>query len=166
MANPNPKNKFQKGHPGLPGAGRPPGATNVLTRDIKTLLREAAANTGFMERVPVLDAAIILRASLIPLPLIAPEPRHAHRRTQLPGFCLLRNRMAGEIALKSPARDAAKAQSYFERALAVARAPRPRCVSSVGLADGYRKTRKQGKRVQHKLCVVSVKYGKKTEGHG
>jgi hypothetical protein len=33
MANPNPKNKFQKGHPGLPGAGRPPGATNVLTRD-------------------------------------------------------------------------------------------------------------------------------------
>ena len=31
------------------------------------------------------------------------------------------HRIAGEIALKSPARDAAKAQSYFERALAVAR---------------------------------------------
>jgi hypothetical protein len=26
-----------------------------MTRDIKTLLREAAANTGFMEKVPVLD---------------------------------------------------------------------------------------------------------------
>ena len=57
MANPNPKNKFQKGHARLAGAGRPTGSTNVLTRDIKSLLREAAANTGFMERVPVLDAA-------------------------------------------------------------------------------------------------------------
>ena len=28
-----------------------------MTRDIKTLIREAAANTGFMEKVPVLDAA-------------------------------------------------------------------------------------------------------------
>jgi hypothetical protein len=31
------------------------------------------------------------------------------------------NRVAGEIALMSPERDAAKAQGYFERALAVAR---------------------------------------------
>jgi predicted ATPase len=31
------------------------------------------------------------------------------------------NRIAGEIALLSPEPDAAKAQSYFERALAVAR---------------------------------------------
>jgi predicted ATPase len=31
------------------------------------------------------------------------------------------NRLAGEIALKSPQPDAAKAQEYFERALAVAR---------------------------------------------
>jgi hypothetical protein len=31
------------------------------------------------------------------------------------------NRMAGEIALKSPEPDAAKAEAYFERALAVAR---------------------------------------------
>ena len=28
-------------------------------------------------------------AGLIPLALIAPEPRHAHRRAQLPGLCLL-----------------------------------------------------------------------------
>jgi len=28
-------------------------------------------------------------ASLIPLALIAPEPRHAHRDAKLPGFCLL-----------------------------------------------------------------------------
>ena len=33
-------------------------------------------------------------ARLIPLTLIAPQPRHAHRRTQFPGLCLLlpRNR--------------------------------------------------------------------------
>jgi predicted ATPase len=31
------------------------------------------------------------------------------------------NRVAGEIALKSPERDAAKAEAYFERALAVGR---------------------------------------------
>jgi len=31
------------------------------------------------------------------------------------------NRVAGEIALKSPDQDAAKAEAYFERALAVAR---------------------------------------------
>ena len=53
--NPNPKNRFKKGHVGVAGPGRPPGSTNVLPRDIKSLLREAAANTGFMERVPVLD---------------------------------------------------------------------------------------------------------------
>src|SRR5262245_25895618 len=31
-------------------------------------------------------------AGLIPLALIAPEPRHAHRRAQFPGLCLLRPR--------------------------------------------------------------------------
>src|ERR1700730_14181797 len=31
-------------------------------------------------------------ASLIALPLIAPQPRHAHRRAELPGFGLLRAR--------------------------------------------------------------------------
>src|SRR4029077_5968006 len=28
-------------------------------------------------------------ACLMPLTLIAPEPRHTHRRAQFPGFCLL-----------------------------------------------------------------------------
>src|ERR1700722_10363125 len=31
-------------------------------------------------------------AGRIPLALIAPEPRHAHRSTQFPGLCLLRSR--------------------------------------------------------------------------
>jgi hypothetical protein len=48
MANPNPKNKFQKGDK---RAGRPPGTTNVLTKDIKTLIREAAEEVGFIQRV-------------------------------------------------------------------------------------------------------------------
>jgi hypothetical protein len=57
MANPNPTNKFQKGHARLPGAGRKPGQANYVTRDIRQLIREAAAETGFIEKVPVLDAA-------------------------------------------------------------------------------------------------------------
>jgi hypothetical protein len=48
--NPNPKSRFQKGHK---LAGRKPGQPNLMTRDIKTLLREADANPGFLERVPV-----------------------------------------------------------------------------------------------------------------
>jgi len=47
MANPHPTSKFQKGHK----IGRKPGTTNVLTKDIKTLLREAAEEVGFIQRV-------------------------------------------------------------------------------------------------------------------
>ena len=53
MANPNPQNKFQKGNK----LGRKPGQPNLVTKDIKTLLREAAEEVGFVQRVPVLDAA-------------------------------------------------------------------------------------------------------------
>jgi hypothetical protein len=48
MANPNPKNKFQKGDK---RAGRPAGVTNVMSKDIKILLREAAEEVGFIQRV-------------------------------------------------------------------------------------------------------------------
>jgi hypothetical protein len=54
MANPNPTNKFQKGHKPV---GRKPGLPNLMTRDIKTLIREAAEEAGFIQRVPVLDEA-------------------------------------------------------------------------------------------------------------
>ena len=56
-SNPNPENRFQKGHAGVAGAGRPRGTTNILTTNIKTLLREAAEEVGFIQRVPVLDEA-------------------------------------------------------------------------------------------------------------
>ena len=36
MANPNPQNKFQKGNK----LGRKPGQPNLMTKDIRTLLRE------------------------------------------------------------------------------------------------------------------------------
>ncbi len=48
MANPNPKNKFQKGDK---RAGRPAGVTNVMSKDIKILRREAAEEVGFIQRV-------------------------------------------------------------------------------------------------------------------
>jgi hypothetical protein len=53
MANPHPVSKFQKGHK---LAGRKPGQPNLVSRDLKTLIREAAAEAGFVERVPVCDA--------------------------------------------------------------------------------------------------------------
>ena len=48
MANPHPVSKFQKGHK---LSGRKPGQPNLVSRDIKTLIREAAAEVGFVERV-------------------------------------------------------------------------------------------------------------------
>ena len=42
MANPSPSNKFQKGHK----LGRKPGQPNLMSKDIKTLLREAAEEPG------------------------------------------------------------------------------------------------------------------------
>ena len=47
MANPNPQNKFQKGNK----LGRKPGQPNLMTKDIRTLLREAAEEVGFIQRV-------------------------------------------------------------------------------------------------------------------
>jgi len=43
MANPNPIPKFQKGHKKVEGSGRKPGSVNLITRDIRQLIREAAA---------------------------------------------------------------------------------------------------------------------------
>ena len=40
---------------------------------------------------PAIDRSEKL-ASLPPLPLIAPEPRHAHAGAEVPGFCLLLTR--------------------------------------------------------------------------
>jgi hypothetical protein len=53
MVNPNPKNKFQKGDK---RAGRPLGLANVISRDIKTIIRKAAEEVGFIRRVPELEA--------------------------------------------------------------------------------------------------------------
>jgi hypothetical protein len=53
MANPHPVSKFQKGNK---VGGRKSGQPNLVSRDLKTLIREAAAEAGFVERVPVGDA--------------------------------------------------------------------------------------------------------------
>ncbi|HWX30534.1 MAG TPA: hypothetical protein VNZ53_24210 [Steroidobacteraceae bacterium] len=52
MANPNPTNKFQKGNK----LGRKPGQPNFVSRDIKTIIRKAAEEVGYIRRVPVFDA--------------------------------------------------------------------------------------------------------------
>jgi predicted ATPase len=73
------------------------------------------------------------------------------------------NRMAGEIALKSPEHDVAKAQGYFERALDVARQQQAKSWELRAATSMARLWRDQGKRVEARDLLAPV-YGWFTEG--
>jgi class 3 adenylate cyclase/predicted ATPase len=73
------------------------------------------------------------------------------------------NRMAGEIALKSPSPDAAKAETHFERALSVARAQQAKSWELRAAMSMARLWRDQGKRDEARELLAPV-YGWFTEG--
>ena len=73
------------------------------------------------------------------------------------------NRMAGEIAFKPLERDAAKAEAYFERALAVARQQRAKSWELRAAMSMARLWRDQGKRAEARELLAPV-YGWFTEG--
>ena len=73
------------------------------------------------------------------------------------------NRIAGEIALKSPQPDAAKAEAYFERALAVARQQQAKSWELRAAMSLARLWRDQGK-VQQARELLAPVYGWFTEG--
>jgi len=73
------------------------------------------------------------------------------------------NRLAGEIALKSPEPDAAKAQAYFERALAVSRQQQAKSWELRAAMSMARLWRDQGKRDKARELLAPV-YGWFTEG--
>ena len=73
------------------------------------------------------------------------------------------HRIAGEIALKSPKSDAAKAQEYFERALAVARQQQAKSWELRAAMSLARLWRDQGK-VQQARELLAPVYGWFTEG--
>jgi class 3 adenylate cyclase/predicted ATPase len=73
------------------------------------------------------------------------------------------NREAGEIALKSPEPDAAKAEAHFERALAVARAQQAKSWELRAATSMARLWRDQGKRDAARELLAPV-YGWFTEG--
>ena len=73
------------------------------------------------------------------------------------------HRVAGEIALKSPEPDVAKAQAYFERALSVARAQEAKSWELRAATSLARLWRDQGKRQQARELLAPV-YGWFTEG--
>jgi predicted ATPase len=73
------------------------------------------------------------------------------------------NRIAGEIALKSPEPDAAKAEAYFERALSVARAQQAKSWELRAAMSLARLWRNQGKPQQARELLAPV-YGWFTEG--
>ena len=72
-------------------------------------------------------------------------------------------RIAGEIALKPPEPDAAKAEAYFERALAVARKQQAKSWELRAATSMARLWRDQGKRDQARDLLAPV-YGWFTEG--
>jgi predicted ATPase len=73
------------------------------------------------------------------------------------------NRIAGEIALKPPQPDAAKAEAYFERALAVAREQQAKSWELRAAMSMARLWRDQGKRDEARELLTPV-YGWFTEG--
>ena len=73
------------------------------------------------------------------------------------------NRVAGEIALKSPGPDATKAQAYFERALTVARAQQAKSWELRAAMSMARLWRDQRKRDEARELLAPV-YGWFTEG--
>jgi class 3 adenylate cyclase/predicted ATPase len=73
------------------------------------------------------------------------------------------NRMAGELALKSPAPDAAKAEAYFERALAVARQQQAKSFELRAAMSMARLWRAQGRREEARDLLAPI-YGWFTEG--
>ena len=73
------------------------------------------------------------------------------------------HRTAGEIALMSPEPDAAKAEAYFERALAVARAQQAKSWELRAATSMARLWRDQGKRAEARDLLAPV-YGWFTEG--
>jgi tetratricopeptide (TPR) repeat protein len=66
------------------------------------------------------------------------------------------NRIAGEIALKSPQSDAAKAEAYFERALAVARKQQAKSWELRAAMSMARLWRDQGKQTEARELLVPV----------
>jgi class 3 adenylate cyclase/predicted ATPase len=73
------------------------------------------------------------------------------------------HRVAGEIALKSPERDATKAQAYFERALAIARQQQAKSWELRAAMSMARLWRDQGKRQAARNLLAPI-YGWFTEG--
>jgi predicted ATPase len=73
------------------------------------------------------------------------------------------HRMAGELALKSPLPDAAKAEAYFERALVVARAQQAKSWELRAAMSMARLWCDQGKRQQARDLLAPI-YGWFTEG--
>ena len=73
------------------------------------------------------------------------------------------NRIAGEIALLSPEPDVAKAEAYFERALAVAREQQAKSWELRAAMSMARLWRDQGRRQQARDLLAPV-YGWFTQG--
>jgi predicted ATPase len=93
------------------------------------------------------------------------EAATAVRTTKETTFEAEVHRIAGEIEIMSPERDAAKAEMYFDRALAVARKQQAKSLELRAAKSMARLWRDQGKSQQARELLAPV-YGWFTEGFG
>jgi predicted ATPase len=91
------------------------------------------------------------------------EARTAMQTTKESWYEAEVNRVAGEITLLSPEPDTAKAEAYFERAVAVARAQQAKSLELRAAMSMARLWRDQGKRDEARDLLAPV-YGWFTEG--
>jgi predicted ATPase len=143
-------------------AGRAPDAVEILTSSIKAFL--STGSTAFM---PMSRSYLALAHSELGFfdeawTCIGQAMREIEMTNEKWGEAEI-NRIAGEVALKSPQPDAAKALTYFERALAVARQQRAKSWELRAAMSMARLWRDQGKRQQAYDLLAPV-YGWFTEG--
>ena len=101
--------------------------------------------------------------NLMKLGAVLAKRMHVIETTKETWFEAEVHRMAGEIALMSPEPDAAKAEAYFERALAVARQQEAKSWELRASMSMARLWRDQGKRDEARDLLAPV-YGWFTEG--
>ncbi len=142
--------------------GRASDAVHIITADIAAW-RSTGATTGMPSSLSNLAHAYAQLGQIDDAWRCIDEALTAIKTTNERWFEADINRMAGEIALKSPQPDAAKAQAYFERALAVARKQQAKSWELRAATSMARLWRDQGKR-DEALDLLAPVYGWFTEG--
>ena len=142
--------------------GRSMKAIEMITSGF-TAQRSTGATSFVSERLPDLAKAYASLGRFDDAWRSIDEAMTAVEKTKTRWWEAEANRMAGDIALMSPQPDAAKAEAYFERALAVARQQQAKSWELRAAMSMARLWRDQGKPQQARELLAPI-YGRFTEG--